>query len=43
MFEIEVLINNQVYGSGVGSSKQAATKAAARAALEKLGLVHKAN
>jgi len=34
MFEIEVLINNQVYGSGVGSSKQAATKAAARAALE---------
>ncbi len=38
MFEVDVIVNNQVYGSGIGSSKQAATKAAARAALDKLGL-----
>ena len=38
MFEVDVIIDRQVYGSGSGSSKQAATKAAARAALEKLGL-----
>ena len=39
MFEVDVIVNNQVYGSGSGSSKQAATKAAARAALDRLCLV----
>jgi ribonuclease-3 len=38
MFDVDVIIDGQVYGSGSGSSKQAATKAAAREALEKLGL-----
>jgi len=38
MFDVDVIINNEVYGSGRGTSKQAATKAAARAALQKLGL-----
>jgi ribonuclease III len=33
IFEIEVLINHAVYGTGSGHSKQAATKAAARNAL----------
>jgi len=37
-FEVEVLINGQVYGHGIGSSKQLAAKAAARAALKSLGL-----
>lgn len=35
-FEVEVLINGNVYGRGVGHSKQAAAKAAARVAIEKL-------
>ena len=38
LFEVEVVINNQVYASGSGSSKQAATKSAAKAALDTLGL-----
>jgi len=37
-FEVDVVINNLVYASGSGSSKQAATKSAAKAALESLGL-----
>jgi ribonuclease-3 len=37
-FEVEVLIDGVVYGSGKGHSKQAATKEAAKSALEKLGL-----
>jgi ribonuclease-3 len=37
-FEIEVLINDQVYGQGVGHSKQSAEKAAAKAALEYFGV-----
>jgi ribonuclease-3 len=37
-FEVEVLIDEVVYGKGVGHSKQAATKDAAKHALEKLGI-----
>ena len=38
MFEVDVVIGNEVYGTGNGSSKQAATKTAAADALNKLGL-----
>lgn len=38
VFEVEVIINGEVLGRGDGHSKQAATKAAARAALKALGL-----
>lgn len=38
VFEVEVVINGQVYGRGVGHRKQAAAKAAAMSALESLGL-----
>ncbi|MBN2548196.1 MAG: ribonuclease III [Anaerolineales bacterium] len=38
-FEVEVLIVGEVYGSGVGHSKQQAAKAAARDALDKLGIL----
>ena len=37
-FVIEVIINGKVYGSGVGHSKRTATKSAARAALENIGM-----
>ena len=37
-FEVEVLIDGDKYGYGMGHSKQAAAKIAARDALEKLGL-----
>ncbi len=37
VFEVDALINGTVYGSGRGHSKQAAAKAAAQNALEKLG------
>jgi ribonuclease-3 len=37
-FEVEVLIDGFVYGRGKGHSKQAATKDAAKHALEKLGI-----
>jgi ribonuclease-3 len=37
-FDVEVLIDGEVYGKGRGHSKQAAAKVAAKAALEKLGL-----
>jgi ribonuclease-3 len=37
-FEVEVLVNDKVYGRGLGHSKQTAAKAAARAALQSLGL-----
>lgn len=37
-FEVEVLIDGFVYGRGTGHSKQAATKDAAKQALEKLGI-----
>ena len=36
VFEVEVLVDDRVYGSGGGHSKRAAAKAAARAALKKL-------
>jgi len=38
IFEVDVMINNEVYGSGSGTSKQAATKEAARDALSRLGM-----
>lgn len=38
MFEVEVLVNGEVFGSGSGLSKQAAAKDAARAAIERLDL-----
>ena len=37
-FEVEVVVNDKVYGRGRGHSKQAAAKAAARDALQSLGL-----
>ena len=37
LFEVDAVVNETVYGSGTGSSKQAATKAAARDALATLG------
>jgi ribonuclease-3 len=37
-FEVEVLIDDIIYGMGKGHSKQAATKDAAKHALEKLGI-----
>ncbi len=38
MFEVEVVVNGKVYGSGSGPSKQAAAKEAARLAIERLDL-----
>ena len=38
MFEVDVVISMEIYGTGIGPSKQAATKAAAADALHKLGL-----
>lgn len=37
-FEVEVLVNGQSFGRGYGHSKQAAAKAAARDALQSIGL-----
>ncbi len=37
-FDVEVMIDGEVYGEGRGHSKQAAAKVAAKAALDKLGL-----
>jgi ribonuclease-3 len=37
-FEVEVLVNGEAVGRGIGHSKQSATKAAARAALQAMGL-----
>ncbi|HMN11005.1 MAG TPA: ribonuclease III [Bellilinea sp.] len=39
-FELEVLIAGETYGSGVGPSKSAAAKSAARQALQKIGIGH---
>ncbi|KAF0111492.1 MAG: ribonuclease III [Chloroflexi bacterium] len=39
LFEVDVYIDGKVSGSGIGHSKQAATKQAAIAALNKLGLL----
>lgn len=38
VFEVEAWVNGRLYGRGSGQSKQAATKSAARDALNKLGL-----
>ena len=38
MFEVEVVVNGEVYGTGGGASKQAAAKEAARLAIERLDL-----
>jgi ribonuclease-3 len=39
VFEVDVLVNGDVYGTGSGHSKQAAAKAAAKDALSKIGMV----
>ncbi len=39
LFEVEAIVNGNVYGSGQGNSKQAAAKAAARDALIHLGII----
>jgi ribonuclease III len=39
VFEVEVVVNGIVYGSGTGHSKQVAAKKAARSALQSLGLI----
>jgi len=38
-FEVDVIVNDIVYGIGSGHSKQQATKSAARDALNRLGLI----
>lgn len=38
VFEVEVLVNGKVSGRGISNSKQAATKVAAQAALQSLGI-----
>ena len=38
VFEVDVVINSQVFGTGTGHSKQIAAKSAAQTALEQLGL-----
>ena len=40
LFEVDVIVNETVYGSGEGPSKQIATKSAARDALQRLNLVN---
>ena len=39
IFEVEVMVNEEVYGTGSGHSKHQATKSAAREALTRLGLL----
>jgi ribonuclease-3 len=41
VFQVEVLLNGEPFGSGEGPSKQAAAKVAAQQALIRLGLVQK--
>ena len=38
VFDVEVVIDDRVYGRGTGQSKQAATKVAAREALRTFGV-----
>lgn len=38
IFEVDVVVNGEIYGSGTGHSKQAAAKSAASKALDKIGL-----
>jgi ribonuclease III len=42
-FEMEVRIGNKSFGSGIGSNKQSAEKAAARVALANLGILERHN
>ncbi len=39
MFEVDALVNGEIFGTGTGQSKQAAAKDAARDALRRLGLL----
>lgn len=39
IFEVQVMVGDKHFGPGIGSSKQAAAKAAAKQALEELGLL----
>ena len=39
VFEVDVVVDEQIFGTGSGHGKQAATKAAAKDALQRLGLV----
>lgn len=39
LFEVDVVVNEEVYGTGNGHSKQLATKAAARDALQRVGIL----
>ncbi len=39
IFEVDVVVNGEIYGSGTGHSKQSAAKAAATKALDQIGLV----
>jgi ribonuclease-3 len=39
IFEVDVVVNEDVYGTGTGHSKQLATKAAARDALQRVGIL----
>jgi ribonuclease-3 len=39
IFEVDVLVDDQIFGTGSGHSKQAAAKAAARDALERQGII----
>ena len=41
VFQVDVLLNGETYGSGEGPSKQAAAKVAAQQALIRLGFVQK--
>jgi ribonuclease III len=38
IFEVDVMVKDQIYGNGTGHSKQAATKTAAQDALNRLGI-----
>jgi ribonuclease-3 len=39
IFEVDVVVSDEIYGTGTGHSKQLATKSAARDALNRLGLL----
>jgi len=39
IFEVDAMVNDEIYGTGMGHSKQLATKSAARDALTRLGLL----
>jgi len=39
IFEVDVVVNGEIYGSGTGHSKQTAAKAAAAKALDQIGLI----